>query len=411
VGLCLALSGTLLAAAAGAQHQALLERRMRLGPLAVCRLVGQLAGGAGGIAAAFAGWGVWALVLQQYLELVVLDVCVWLVAGWTPRGPAGCEAIGELLGFGGYFAGSNLLFFLALHLDKVLLAAVLGRSPAGQAALGMYTQAFQLMFRPVYLVINPIAGVMLPGLSRAHQSKSPNRPRAQSVRSGKAERTARTDSRDVQDNGYERMVVEFYRMIGIVLLPGGLGLWLVARDVMPLLGGAKWTDAGLLLEAFAPAILVQGFISLAGSVFASAGRADRLFWGAAVATLLLLQGYAAGCWLGLQYGQGPMGPALGLAWSYSLVNVLILAGPYLVYCFRSVGVRPGRVLRGLRGPLVATLCMGLLVGGLRHVLPAAWPLAWQLTLLVATGVLSYSVLARNELAWMWRQLAGNRHGA
>ena len=42
------------------------------------------------------------------------------------------------------------------------------------------------------------------------------------------------------------------------------------------LGGEKWADAGPILSVLAVAILVQGFVGAMGSVFASAGRADRV---------------------------------------------------------------------------------------------------------------------------------------
>jgi len=67
-----ALAGTSVVAALGAQHQALLERKLRLGPLGASRITAQLAGVAAAIAAALAGWGVWALVVQQYAELTLL---------------------------------------------------------------------------------------------------------------------------------------------------------------------------------------------------------------------------------------------------------------------------------------------------------------------------------------------------
>ena len=376
VWLCLGLSGTLVAASFGAQHQALLERRLRVGPVAVCRLIGQTAGGVMGIAAALQGWGVWSLVVQQYGELLVLDACLWLAVPWRPRLPWRGDSVNDLLRFGGYFAGSNLMFFLALNLDKVLLAFALGAHPAGRAALGMYTQAFHLMFRPVYLVINPIASVMLPGLSRARGNAS----------------------------DYRRMVVSFYRLIGVILLPGGVGLWLVARDVMPALGGPEWTDAGVLLEAFAPAILVQGFISLAGSVFASAGQAGRLFRGSVIVAMVLGQGYLAGYWLMWQVGGGPLDVAWGVAASYSVVSVLVVCIPYLAYCFHSVGVSPTAVLQAVRRPLVAASCMGMVVTGLKYILPAGWPIEWRLAALVLTGVLVYVLAARSEIRWALGQL-------
>ena len=82
-----ALAGTAILAALGAQHQALLERRMRLGPLGALRIAAQLGGMTAAVAAALAGWGVWALVVQQYVEFGLQAVLAWWTEPWRPTWP------------------------------------------------------------------------------------------------------------------------------------------------------------------------------------------------------------------------------------------------------------------------------------------------------------------------------------
>src|SRR5690606_20602695 len=84
VELTVVLAGVSIVAAAGSQHQALLERRMKLGHLAGCRVAAQLCGSIAAVITALAGGGVWALVVQQYAELTAGSLLAWLAEPWRP---------------------------------------------------------------------------------------------------------------------------------------------------------------------------------------------------------------------------------------------------------------------------------------------------------------------------------------
>jgi O-antigen/teichoic acid export membrane protein len=376
VGLAAALGLTPVLLSLGSQHQALLERKLRLGPLAALRLLAQAMGAAAGIAAAIAGWGVWSLVVQQYVELSTLSIGLWRLESWRPNGPRSGEPVRELLRFGGFHGLSGLLIFVAQNIDKVILAFLLRGSESGRAVVGMYTQAFNLTMRPVYAVIAPVKAIVLPALSRA-----------------------RTDPET-----FRALLTNFYRMIAVVLVPCGIGLFVVAEDVMRIMA-PDWEGAGLILRALALAITVQGFFDISGSVFSSVGRADLWFAGAIAATLLLVQGYGFGYWLGSSYGPPEIGPALGLAWSYTVVGLTALFIPYLYFCLRSVGVPLSGFLVPLRWIIITSVSMGLVTWWLRATLlsQTSLPIAARLAVTIAAGVLVYGLLARREVRWLLGQ--------
>ncbi|MHB0957949.1 MAG: lipopolysaccharide biosynthesis protein [Pirellulaceae bacterium] len=377
-GLVPALAGTLIVAAAGAQHQALLERKLLIGRLAGARVLAQVMAGITAAGAAVAGAGVWALVAQQYVELLVLGILVWGMEPWRPQRPTRGEKVGNMLQFGSYYALSSLMFFVAQNIDKVLIAGLLGATRQGQAALGMYTQAFNLMMKPVYVVSTPLTGIMLPALSRV-VARSPE--------------------------DFAGLVVRFYRMVGIVLLPAGVGLTVVARDVMLVLGGESWLPAGTILLCLAPTILVQGFVNVAGSVFAAAGHANRLFRSSLAVAILLTAGCVVGYQLGTHLGEVPWGPTIGVAVSYTLTGVLIVCVPYLWICFRTVGIAGQEVVRPLLRPALAALSMGVAVASVQGLLTGAGasPLPRLLTC-IGLGVAIFALLARRDLRWLVAQL-------
>jgi O-antigen/teichoic acid export membrane protein len=369
--LTVALAGTSVLTALSVEHEALLQRKLRLGTVAVVRAVALGAGGLGGIAAAVAGWGVWALVVQQYAELFTLAAILWSLEPWRPGWHLRGVGARRLVGFGGYCMLSALMFYVVANVDKVLVGFFLGPNP-----LALYSQAFNLAMKPVSLVLAPLAGVMLPVLSRA-----------------KADRRQ-----------YGELTLGFFRFIGLVMLPAAVGLAIVAPEAIRVLGGPEWADAGPILRVLALALLVQGFMGAIASVFASAGRADRLAYASVIIALVLCAAFLVGLHLGRLTGD-PAWAALGVAVSYSLTMVLVVFPPYLRFALRTVGVRCADWLAQLRTAGLAALAMGLVVLACRWVLEYSLqtPDAVLLAVEVLVGVLTYAVFARRQIAWFVRQ--------
>lgn len=363
-----ALAGTTVAAALGMQHQALLRRKLRLGTLAWARLAAQAAAGVAAIAAAMAGWGVWALVVQRYVDLVAVAALVWSLESWRPGFHLRRTGSMHLVRFGGHCTVASLMFYLVINADKVLVGFALG-----PAALALYGQAFGLMLKPVNMVLLPLTGVMLAVLSRA----APDRRQ------------------------YRELLLGFFRFIGLVMLPSAVGLAIVAGEAWRVLGGDDWAAAGPILSVLAAAILVQGFVSAMGSVFASAGRADLNSRASVSIAVVLCTAFVVGLWLGRLAGQ----PVLGVAASYSLTLILVVFPPYLWLGLRTVGVRCTDWLVQLRTAARATLAMGLTVLACRWVLTAVLPAPDLVLLLVEilVGVACYALFARREIAWFARQ--------
>lgn len=361
VALTAALGGTSLVVALGTQHQALLQRKMQLGTLAVIRVSAQALGGAAGIVAALKGAGVWALVVQQYVEFTSLTALAWLVEPWRPQRFFRRTGTRGMIRFGGHYTLSGLMFYLTTNVDKVLVGYALGAE-----TLGLYSQAFNLMMKPVQVVITPLTGLMLPSLSRAAGNSAQ----------------------------YATLLSGFFRVIGLVMLPAAIGLAIVANEAMRVLGGPRWADAGPLLAALAASILVQGFFNSLGSVLASVGRADRLLTASIVIAAVLCAGFFAGLEIGRRAGN----PALGVAESYSLAMILVFPF-YLAFAMATVGLSWRLWLAEVHAAARPAIGMGVvLIAG--HVLLArVWHLP-DLPLLVAEillGVSVYGILARRQI--------------
>jgi O-antigen/teichoic acid export membrane protein len=372
--LIFALAATVLIASLSATHQALLERRLALGRVTFIRLLGQIVGAAAALIAAWRGWGADALVVQQYGELLALLVAVYLVDPWWPRWPRrdAMNLWREVASFGGFYSLSSLLFVCAQQIDKLLLGLWLGQTPAGQAVVGAYTQAYQLLMRPVYLVTTPASGVLLPALARVQ-----------------------TDAA-----AFASLTGGALRLTSILLFPASFGLALVAEELLVVIGGEAWRDAGRLLAILAPIIAVQGWINLCGSIWAARGQARLLAFGSLVVLLITAQSVAAGFFFGQHLRGEPFGGAYGMAWGLTFATVALLAAPYLIACLITSGVPWRPIFFAALRPLRASLLMGLIVALAGRAIGDALPPLARLGLLIALGVIAYILLAASELRWL-----------
>jgi PST family polysaccharide transporter len=360
-----ALAATVLVASLSATHQALLERRLQLARVMVVRLAGQLLGAAAAIVAALRGWQEEALVVQQYGELLALLASSWIAEPWLPRWPRRAQlAWRDLAAFSGYYSLSSLLFVMVQNTDKLLLGIWLGDSPVGRAIVGAYTQAYNLMMRPVYLVTTPLSGVLLPALSRAQ----------------------------AQPALFAELASRAFRLAAVVLLPASIGLTIVAEETLVVLGGPEWRHAGILLAILAPVIGFQSWINLCGSVLAAKGRTGLLCFGAVVMLGIALQAVTLGFWWGRSLEPQPLAAAQGVATALALSTALVSI-PYVSFCLFAAGVHPWPIFRQALAPLRDALLMGLAVLLVKAALPSA-EVAVSLVIQIGTGVAVYGLLAR-----------------
>ena len=373
IGAALA-SGTLFAAF-GNQHQALLERDLRFGTASLLRLVAQFIACAASIAWAVYRPDVWSLVIQHVMELAVLLIGSWLLLKWLPSWPKRPWHVRELLHFSAAYSGSSLIHFLSQNLEKLLLPYFYGVTPA----LGLYSQAFGLMIKPVYLLTSPLTGVMVSSLAKAEPGSEL----------------------------YSRLTARFFRMSALGLFPCAIGLSLVSDEVMLLVGGGEWREGGGLLRLLAPAIISIGLQNLAIFVLASRGQGRALLIASFWLLALLLQGAALGMYVGghIIGGNESLNAAHGLAVSFTLVHLFVWCLPFLWFALQSVQVSPWLIARQLWVAAVAAILMGLVVYGARELLFAPGDSSpWvRLLVLVLTGVITYLLVAGRKIMQLRRE--------
>ena len=126
--------------AVGIQHSALLQRQMRFTAMAVISVVSLMVGTAIAIGGAAIGYGYWALVASSVTTPLVASIGFWLATGWVPGMPRRRAGIRSMMHFGGTLTLNNIIAYIALNADKVMIGRFLGVD-----AIGIYGRGFQLV--------------------------------------------------------------------------------------------------------------------------------------------------------------------------------------------------------------------------------------------------------------------------
>ncbi len=301
----------------GAQHAALLNRKMEYGRIALINVAGAGTSLAVAIVWALVQPSYWALFGGQLAGTLLPTGLMWVASRWRPGLPRGAEGGRALIGFGAGITGFNFANFFARNLDNVLIGRVWGG-----AQLGLYDRAYKLLLMPLNQVANPLSRVMIPALSR--MLDEPGRYRS----------------------AYLRVLA----LSLLLVLPGVATATALAQTLIPLALGEQWAGSAPIFMALGFAGLLQPLNNPAGWLFISQGRSTEfMVWGFATA------GFAVAAFvLGLPYG------ALGVAVAYSVSEYLKTPVLWL-YVGRRGAVGPADVARAC-GPIVlaAHAALGML---------------------------------------------------
>jgi PST family polysaccharide transporter len=297
--------------AAGVQHSALLQRRLRFTILATIEILSLVASSLVSIVMAIRGWGYWALVAWSVVLPLATTVFAWLYAGWIPGRPRRGLGMGSMMRFGGTVTLNSVVVYAAYNLDKILLGRFWGAE-----ITGMYGRAYQLINLPTENLNLAVGAVTFPVLSRVQHDP----PRLRSY------------------------FLKAYALVLSVTIPIGIVCAVFASELIFVMLGSKWNDAVPVFRLLAPAILVFAVINPTGWFLVSLAMVGRSLKLALVIAPLVV----GGCVVGLPYG--PQGVAIG----FSSAMVLWLV-PHLLWTFHGTVVTYQDVLTVVSRPLVSGL--------------------------------------------------------
>jgi O-antigen/teichoic acid export membrane protein len=267
----------LILGAMGTVQAALLSREMRFRALAMTDVVATIVSCPLAIGLAISGFGVWSLVVQTLSHAAIRSIALWLSSRWRPRFVFEMRAVKDLVGFSGNLFGFNLLNYWVRNADNLLVGRFLG-----DAALGLYARAYQLMLLPVQQLSAVAGNVMFPALASVQHD-------------------------------IERVRAIYLRSISVLHLlaaPIYAGLFAVADHFVLAVLGADWIEMTPLLRILCLVGFFQPVGNSTGWLYTALGRTDTMMkWGIFTGVL-----YVGGFAVGVRWG------LLGVTWSYCIAG-------------------------------------------------------------------------------------------
>jgi O-antigen/teichoic acid export membrane protein len=297
------------------------------------------------IVLAVLGFGVWSLVWGQVAGTVVGTALYWRVAGFGFRPELDLGTARSLLRFGLPMTLLGLLGIVIQNLDYLIIGRRLDAT-----ALGYYTIAFRV---PELLLMN-LCYILSQALFPAYAKLR--------------------DDPEALRNGFARTL----RYVTVVTAPVGVGLAVVAPEVMLLTFGPQWEPAIPVMQVLAVYALLYSISFNVGDVYKATGRPGVLN----VISTIKIAVTAPLLWF--LAAEGIVAVAVGMA-----LSAAIMSAVELVIASRLLHVRLTFMLREFL-PAVVAVCI-MLAGtlGMRVVLADA-VLVLRLAGIIATGVILYS---------------------
>jgi len=376
------MSATILLAVVPVMHATLLRRAMRFPALAKNDLISRAVSVLVSITFGVAGWGVWALVMGQVAMALSVAIGVWILCPWVPSPPSRRAQTRSTLKFAGHISVRYSINYFVRNSDNLLVGWRFGANP-----LGYYKKAYDLFAMSMTQLVSNNANVAVTALSRVREDREQ----------------------------YLRYLLGAIGMLAFIGMGLSGDLTLIGKDVIRVLLGPKWGEAGWIFTFFAPAIGVMMVSGVHGWIHVSLGHADRwLRWGIfewVVTCSLFLAGL-------------PLGPkGIAIAWS---VSFWILTLPAIWYAGKPIGFGAGPVIRAIWRYIAAALVAGAaaywLLAHTRFLVDAqgAGGAALRIacvTVLFGTMYVSWVVILHGSpaplrtLAKLMRELRGRKRGS
>ncbi len=317
---------TFIMSALTCQHYALLRRAMKFRELGMIEVVANLCSAAIAVTIAFRGLHYWALVVRPIALTTLLAVGLWVRCHWVPGKPTMTSGVKEMVKFGLHTGGFTFTDYIGRSGDKVAIGYRSGPKP-----LGYYQNASFIYDNLLDVLVYPLHSVAVSSLSKVRD--------------------------DLKE--FRRLWSKALSTLAFYATPAFGLLAVTSRDLVVLLLGTKWSNAGVLLSILALRGIPHTIERTLGWLHVSAGRSDRWMRYGVVAVCVQM--------VALFFGL-PFGPK-GVAIAY-VISMFILFIPAIAYAGRPMGIGARDVIRVVWRQLAGTLIAAAIGFVLRYTLLA-----------------------------------------
>ncbi len=364
------LSATLFLGAFNSIQNAVIARNMQFKKLFISSVVAIIVSGVVGIFMAYKGFGVWALVVQQLTNRLLVILILWFIVKWRPRLLFSFERVKGLFSYGWKLLVSSLIDNLYMNLRSLIVGKIYNAE-----MLGFFNRGKQFPALIVTNINGSIQSVMFPVLS----SQQDNRPR-------------------VKDMVRRSIVTSSF-----ILLPIMVGLAIIAEPLVRILLTEKWLPCVPFLQIFCASYALWPIHTANLQAINALGRSDIFL------KLEIIKKILGLAILGVTVFYGVYAIALGGVFS-GVISTFINAYPnrkLLNYSYKEQW-------NDIMPSLLLSLVMGAVVYSVQWLGMPVWP---TLIIQVCVGFVLYAGMARifklecfTYLLLTWKDILKSRNG-
>jgi teichuronic acid exporter len=244
----------------------LMTRELQIARCGWAELIGAVVSGLAMVVLAYAGYGIWALVLGSLTNSVITTVMFLWLRPWMPRMQFQFARFSGMLSYGALMNTSKILSYLSGNADNLIAGKVLGGT-----ALGLYNMAFILGTMPTQKVTPIIYRISFPVMARLQD--------------------------DDQRSRQYFMTSSLY--IALFAAPAMIGLMVIADDFVALVLGEKWMAIVLPLRVLCSVGILKGLAVMLNVVLSARARTTILIGYCGLEAVVLLVAFLIGSRFGI----------------------------------------------------------------------------------------------------------------
>jgi len=229
----------------GTVQRANLFIRLKNKETAIIAIVAMLISGTVGVLMAWQKMAYWGLATQNVLFILVVAVMNWYYSPWRPTLDIDLRPAWKMFGFSSKLLATNLFNNLNAHAFGVLLGKFYGDYQAG-----IYSNARKWDDMCINTINGMVTGVAQPVL---------------------------TQVRDEQER-YRQVFRKMLRFICFISFPAMLGMGLIAREFLLIVGGEKWLESATLLSMLSIYGAFFPITTLYSNMTISRGKSNINLW-------------------------------------------------------------------------------------------------------------------------------------
>lgn len=222
-------------------HLSLLQREFKFKHLFVVRLAPSIIPAIISLPLALMGMGVWALVWGALSGSIVQALVVWKISKWRPSLTMDFKLAKDIFGFGIWVFFEMLLGWLIVWGDSIVLGHFMGVDE-----LGVYRVGFTFVILIFGLIFSPILPVAYASFSRLQ-----------------------TDRDDLKCS-----FLKIVKLMGLISLPLGIALALLAEPVSMLIFGQKWVGIEIVIAIIGLKLGMDYLVGINPEIYRAIGRPD-----------------------------------------------------------------------------------------------------------------------------------------